>query len=344
MLGEARSRLNCTHRVGDLALPCPVRANQGYFPGTDTMTTIRIATRKSPLALRQAEMVAERLRNLHHGLKVKLVPMSTRGDKLLEAPLATVGGKGLFLKELEHALLQERADIAVHSVKDVTVTLPDGLCMPVITSREDPRDALVSNCHQSLDSLPEGARVGTSSLRRRCQLKALRPGLEIINLRGGVHTRLKKLDAGEFDALVLACAGLLRLGLEQRIAEKLQPDRFVPAIGQGAIGIELRQGDADTEALVAPLIDRESSLCVHAERAMNEALGGGCQVPIAGHARLKGDTLSLVGVVSSIDGTELIRVSDTAPDSEPEALGRRVADALNLRGAKRILDAVYAGV
>ncbi|HSS65852.1 MAG TPA: hydroxymethylbilane synthase [Gammaproteobacteria bacterium] len=308
------------------------------------MTTIRIATRKSPLALRQAEMVAERLRTLHRGLRVELVPMSTRGDKLLGAPLAAVGGKGLFLKELEQALIENRADIAVHSVKDVTVTMPDGLCMPVITSREDPGDALVSNRHESLETLPDGARIGTSSLRRRCQLNALRPGLEVIDLRGGVHTRLKKLDGGEFDALILACAGLLRLGLEQRIAERLNPDRFVPAIGQGAIGIELRRGDAAAEALISPLNDRDSSICVRAERAMNEALGGGCQVPIAGHAKLRDNTLSLIGVVSSIDGTELIRVSDSAPDSDPESLGRRVADTLISRGAKRILDAVYAGV
>ncbi len=308
------------------------------------MTTIRIATRRSPLALRQAEMVADRLREAHPGLTVTLVPMSTKGDKLLDVPLATVGGKGLFLKELEHALLDNRADIAVHSVKDVTVSLPEGLCMPVIAKREDPRDALVSNQYHSLDALPDGARIGTSSLRRRCQLNALKPGLEIVNLRGGVHTRLKKLDAGEFDALVLACAGLMRLGLDQRIAQRLEPDGFVPAIGQGAIGIELRQGDAAVEALVAPLNHHESSICVLAERAMNEALGGGCQVPIAGHARLEDHTLSLVGVVSSLDGKELIRVSDSAADTEAEALGRRVADALNSRGARRILDAVYADV
>jgi len=202
----------------------------------------------------------------------------------------------------------------------------------------------VSNQYHSLDALPDGARIGTSSLRRRCQMHALKPGLEILNLRGGVHTRLKKLDAGEFDALLLACAGLMRLDLDQRIAQRLEPDRFVPAIGQGAIGIELRQGDADVEALIAPLNDHESSICVRAERAMNEALGGGCQVPIAGHATLEDHTLSLVGVVSSLDGKELIRVSDSAADTEAEALGRRVADALNSRGAKRILDAVYAGV
>lgn len=289
-------------------------------------------------------MVAEQLQTLHQGLEVALVPMSTKGDKLLAAPLATVGGKGLFLKELEHALLQDRADIAVHSVKDVTVSLPEGLCMPVITSREDPRDALVSNQYACLDALPDGARIGTSSLRRRCQLNALRPGLEVIDLRGGVHTRLKKLDAGEFDALLLACAGLKRLGMEPRIAQSLDPDRFVPAIGQGAIGIELRQGDDAVAPLVMPLDHRESSLCVRAERAMNEALGGGCQVPIAGHAKLEGNTLTLVGVVASIDGSEVIRACDSAPDLEPETLGRRVAEMLNGRGAQRILEAVYADV
>ena len=289
-------------------------------------------------------MVAEHLRIFHQGLEVALVPMSTKGDKMLAAPLATVGGKGLFLKELEHALLEDRADIAVHSVKDVTVSLPEGLCMPVITSREDPRDALISNHYASLDALPNGARIGTSSLRRRCQLKALRPGLEVIDLRGGVHTRLKKLDEGEFDALLLACAGLKRLGMEPRIAESLDPDRFVPAIGQGAIGIELREGDDAVAPLVVPLDHRESSLCVRAERAMNEALGGGCQVPIAGHAKLEGNTLTLVGVVASIDGSEVIRASDSAPDSEAETLGRRVAEMLNGRGARRILEAVYADV
>lgn len=289
-------------------------------------------------------MVAEHLRIFHQGLEVALVPMSTKGDKMLAAPLATVGGKGLFLKELEHALLEDRADIAVHSVKDVTVSLPKGLCMPVITSREDPRDALISNHYASLDALPDGARIGTSSLRRRCQLNALRPGLDVIDLRGGVHTRLKKLDAGKFDALLLACAGLKRLGMEQRIAQSLDPDRFVPAIGQGAIGIELREGDNAVAPLVMPLIHRESSLCVRAERAMNEALGGGCQVPIAGHAMLEGNTLTLVGVVASVDGSEVIRASDSAPDSEPETLGRRVAEMLNGRGARRILEAVYADV
>ena len=308
------------------------------------MTTMRIATRKSPLALRQAETVAERLRELHSGLAVELVPMRTQGDKLLGAPLATVGGKGLFLKELEQALLDERADIAVHSVKDVTVTLPEGLDMPVITRRADPRDALVSNHGASLDALPDGARVGTSSLRRKCLLNAIRPGLRIVDVRGGVHTRLKKLDAGEFDALVLACAGLARLGLEQRIVQRLEPSRFVPAIGQGAVGIELRRGDSETKSLVLPLNHEQTALCVRAERAMNEALGGGCQVPIAGHAELEDGSLHLVGIVASIDGKKLIRASDFGPSNAPEDLGRRVANMLFDRGAKPILDAVYSDV
>ncbi len=216
--------------------------------------------------------------------------------------------------------------------------------MPVIVSREDARDALVSNEYRSLEDLPDGARVGTSSLRRRCLLNVLRPGLDVVNLRGGVNTRLNKLDAGDFDALVLACAGLARLGLEARIAERLEPSRFVPAIGQGAIGIEMRQDDPETETLVAPLNHLETSLCVRAERAMNAALGGGCQVPIAGHALINETTLTLVGVVASLDGTESIRADDCGPISDPEGLGNRVADALFARGAKRILEAVYTGV
>jgi hydroxymethylbilane synthase len=307
------------------------------------MNTLRIATRKSPLALRQAEIVAARLRELHEGLTVELLPLSTRGDRLLDAPLAKVGGKGLFIKELEHALLDGRADIAVHSVKDVPVDFPEGLHMPVIMIREDPRDALVSAAGADMEALPKGARLGTSSLRRRCQVKALRPDIEVIDLRGGVRTRLEKLDAGEYDALILACAGLKRLGLETRIGESLDPERFVPAIGQGALGIETRR-DADAVlAVAAPLNDDLSAACIRAERAMNAALGGGCQVPIAGHAVLAENTLRLVGLVASIDGSEVIRAADSAPSSDPEALGKAVADVLIGRGARRILDAVYAG-
>lgn len=307
------------------------------------MTILRIATRKSPLALRQAELVSERLLGMHTGLEVTLIPMTTEGDKLLGAPLAKLGGKGLFIKELEHAILDGRADVAVHSVKDVTVDFPEGLHMPVICQRADPRDALVSSRFAAMDALAEGAVVGTSSLRRRCQLLALRPDLRIVDLRGGVQTRLRKLDAGDFDALLLACAGLTRLGLEARIAEAIATDRILPAIGQGALGLECRTGDEDVEALIAPLNDESDALCVRAERAMNAALDGGCQVPVAGHAVLDGDRITLSGLVASVDGSEVIRASESAPAKEPEALGRAVGETLIRGGARRILDEVYAG-
>lgn len=307
------------------------------------MSVLRIATRRSPLALCQAEFVAARLRSVHPGLEVELLPMSTKGDKLLDAPLANVGGKGLFIKELEYALLDGRADIAVHSVKDVTVEFPEGLHMPVISERADPRDALVSDRYPSLEALPDDALIGTSSLRRGCQLLAWKPKLRIRNLRGGVNTRLDKLDAGEFDAIVLACAGLTRLGLEARIAQPIDPDRVIPAIGQGALGIETRDGDAPVDALIAPLNHPPSAICVRAERAMNAALGGGCQVPVAGHAVLRGGRLNLSGLVASVDGTEVIRAADTGPADQPEALGKAVAEVLIRGGARRILDEVYAG-
>ncbi|MDX1512663.1 MAG: hydroxymethylbilane synthase [Gammaproteobacteria bacterium] len=305
------------------------------------MSVLRIATRKSPLALRQAELVASELRRRHPDLEVTLLPLSTRGDKLLDAPLATVGGKGLFIKELESALLDGRADVAVHSVKDVTVEIPAGLQMPVICRRADPRDALVSRQYSSLDALPEAVVVGTSSLRRRCQLLALRPDLRVVNLRGGVNTRLRKLDAGDFDAVILACAGLARLGLEDRIAEAIPPERMIPAIGQGALGLEIRAEDTTTGDLIAPLNDAASAVCVRAERAMNAALVGGCQVPLAGHAVLDGEQLALVGLVASVDGGEVVRVSQTAPAADPESLGRAVAGALLDRGAGKILAKVY---
>lgn len=305
------------------------------------MSVLRIATRKSPLALRQAELVASELRRRHPDLEVTLLPLSTRGDKLLDAPLATVGGKGLFIKELESALLDGRADVAVHSVKDVTVEIPAGLQMPVICRRADPRDALVSRQYSSLDALPEAVVVGTSSLRRRCQLLALRPDLRVVNLRGGVNTRLRKLDAGDFDAVILACAGLARLGLEDRIAEAIPPERMIPAIGQGALGLEIRAEDTTTGDLIAPLNDAASAVCVRAERAMNAALDGGCQVPLAGHAVLDGEQLALVGLVASVDGSEVVRVSQTAPAADPESLGRAVAGALVDRGAGKILAKVY---
>ncbi|HEX9583598.1 MAG TPA: hydroxymethylbilane synthase [Gammaproteobacteria bacterium] len=306
------------------------------------MTILRIATRKSPLALRQAELVADRLRGLHSDLRVTLVPMTTEGDKLLDAPLATVGGKGLFIKALEGALLDGRADIAAHSVKDVTVAFPEGLHMPVICQRADPRDALVSNRFHAVEALPPGAVVGTSSLRRRCQLLALRPDLHVVSLRGGVQTRLRKLDDGDFDALLLACSGLARLGLDARIAEAIAPERILPAIGQGALGLECRVGDEEVEALIAPLNDEPDAICVRAERAMNAALDGGCQVPVAGYAVLDGDRITLKGLVASLDGREVIRAAESMPATDPEALGGVVGESLLLGGARRILDEVYA--
>ncbi|MGH6635869.1 MAG: hydroxymethylbilane synthase, partial [Gammaproteobacteria bacterium] len=247
---------------------------------------LRIVTRKSPLALWQARFVQSRLVALHPDLSIELLPVHTSGDKLLDAPLATVGGKGLFVKELEERLLCGAADLAVHSMKDVTVDLPQGLVIPVVLAREDPRDAFVSQHHDDLQALPRSALVGTSSLRRQCQLRAIRPDLKLQTLRGNVGTRLRKLDEGQFDAIILAAAGLKRLGLAARIRAYLDPDLLLPAIGQGAIGIECREGDEDLIQLITPLDDSRSRVCVGAERALNRRLFGGCQVPIAGHAEI----------------------------------------------------------
>ncbi len=305
------------------------------------MNTLRIATRKSPLALWQAEHVASLLREKFPDLEIALRPMSTQGDKLLDAPLAKVGGKGLFIKELEHALLTGDADIAVHSLKDVPMEIPDGLAMPVFLARGDPHDGLVCDHHDSLVSLPAGARVGTSSLRRQCQLLAARPDLQVVTIRGGVHTRLAKLDAGEFDALLLAVAGLQRLGLGQRVREVIRPELILPAVGQGVLGIECRQGDEGAESLIATLNDADSAACVGAERAMNQKLGGGCQVPIAGFAELDGEELALRALVASIDGARVLRAKGRAPRGEGALLGASVADDLLSQGAGEILAEVY---
>jgi len=303
---------------------------------------IRIATRKSPLAVWQAEHVAAALRRVHDGLRVELVPMSTKGDKLLDAPLAKIGGKGLFVKELEHALLEGRADIAVHSMKDVPVDFPDGLHLPVIMEREDPRDAFVSQRYATLDVLPTGAAVGTSSLRRRCQLLGLRPDLKILDLRGNVNTRLGKLDGGDFDAIVLAAAGLRRLGMGDRIAESLAPEALLPAIGQGAIGIECRQHDVAVESCIAPLNHGLTAARVAAERAMNHTLSGGCQVPVAGFAEESDGQLHLRGLVGSLDGQTVLREEATAPVAQAQTMGRDVAEALLARGAAAILEEIRA--
>ena len=301
---------------------------------------LRIATRKSPLALWQAEHVASCLRTAHPGLEVELVGMSTRGDKILDSPLAKVGGKGLFVKELEQGMLEGRADIAVHSMKDVPVAFPQGLHLAVIMEREDPRDAFVSNRFAGLEALPQGARVGTSSLRRQVQLRETRPDLEILNLRGNVNSRLAKLDADEYDAIVLACAGLLRLGFDERIAARLTPEQSLPAIGQGAIGIECRQDDARINELITVLEDPDTRCRVSAERAMNARLNGGCQVPIAGYAELAGDRLTMRGLVGQPDGSLVLRAEGEVSRDEADELGRRVAEDLLAQGAGPILDAL----
>ncbi|MDP9938802.1 hydroxymethylbilane synthase [Ectopseudomonas alcaliphila] len=302
---------------------------------------IRIATRKSALALWQAEYVKARLEQAHPGLKVSLVPMVSRGDKLLDAPLAKIGGKGLFVKELETALLENQADIAVHSMKDVPMDFPEGLGLYCICEREDPRDAFVSNTYDSLDALPAGSVVGTSSLRRQAQLLARRPDLKIQFLRGNVNTRLAKLDAGEYDAIILAAAGLIRLGFEDRIRSSISAEDSLPAGGQGAVGIECRSADSDVHALLAPLHHRETALRVTAERALNKHLNGGCQVPIACYALLENDQLWLRGLVGQPDGGLLLRAEERAASSDAEALGVRVAEALLAQGADAILQAVY---
>ncbi|CAM4389870.1 hydroxymethylbilane synthase [Shewanella denitrificans] len=302
---------------------------------------IRIATRKSPLALWQAEFVKAELERIHPGLSVELVPMTTKGDVLLDTPLAKVGGKGLFVKELEVAMLEDRADIAVHSMKDVPVDFPEGLGLEIICEREDPRDAFVSNNFANLAELPKGAVVGTSSLRRQCQIRAMRPDLIIKDLRGNVGTRLAKLDSGDYDAIILAAAGLIRLKLISRIASYISPEESLPANGQGAVGIECRTDDARVKALLAPLEHLETRYRVIAERAMNTRLEGGCQVPIGAYAEIEGDELTLRGLVGNPDGSQIITGQVKGLKSEASQLGEQLAEILLAQGAKTILDAVY---
>ena len=302
--------------------------------------SIRIATRKSPLAMWQAEHTAARLKALHPDLAIEIIGMTTKGDKILDAPLAKVGGKGLFVKELEQGMLANEADIAVHSMKDVPVDFPEGLHLAVIMEREDPRDAFVSNRFASLDELPEGACVGTSSLRRQCQLSERRPDLRIEPLRGNVNTRLAKLDAGEYDAIILASAGLIRLGFGDRIRGRIETESSLPAIGQGAIGIECRADDPRVNALIAPLHHLDTADCVLAERAMNARLHGGCQVPIAGFAVLMGDRLRLKGLVGHPDGSKILRAESEGPRADAELIGARVAEDLLSQGADVILSAL----
>lgn len=300
-------------------------------------TTITIATRKSPLALWQAEFVKAELEKHHAHLEVRLLPMSTRGDKILDTPLAKIGGKGLFIKELEVAMLEGRADIAVHSMKDVPMSLPDGLRLASICERAHPGDALVSNHFASFADLPQGARLGTSSLRRSSQLRASRPDLEILDCRGNVNTRLSKLDAGEFDAIVLAVAGLNRLDMADRIRETIDRQLCLPAPGQGAVGIECRNDDVATIELLSALNNQQTAAEVVAERALNRRLEGGCQVPIAAFAETQGEQLWLRGRVASLDGTQLLKSEARAACSDAETLGLEVAEALLAQGAGAIL-------
>lgn len=300
--------------------------------------TIIIATRESPLALWQANWVKARLEALHPQLSVHLLGMTTTADKMLSTPLYKVGGKGLFVKELEEALLSKRADIAVHSMKDVPMELPPGLCVPVMCEREEPRDVFVSNQYESLDELPEGAVIGTSSLRRQSQLLALRPDLKTAFLRGNVNTRLAKLDNGEYAAIVLAAAGLIRLNFESRIRSYLSLEQSLPAAGQGVMGIECRDDDEQTKNLIAPLNDLTSFLTVSAERAMCRYLGGGCQVPIGAFAELAGQQVTLSGLVATPDGQRILRARATAIAERAEELGIVVAKDLLQQGAQAILD------
>ena len=308
------------------------------------MTTVRIATRESALALWQAEYVKAQLEHFHQDINVVLVPMTTKGDIWLDTPLAKIGGKGLFVKELEVAMLEDRADIAVHSMKDVPVEFPDGLGLEVICPREDPRDAFVSNTYASLSDLPQGAIVGTSSLRRQCQLKATRPDLDIRDLRGNVNTRLRKLDEEQYDAIILAAAGLVRLKMAERIAQYIEPEEMLPANGQGAVGIECRIDDETVKALLAPLECSTTRVRVLTERAMNKALEGGCQVPIASYSVISADgkEIHLRGLVGAIDGSEIIESEITGPIEQGEALGNTLAQELLSRGADEILQQVYA--
>ncbi len=304
--------------------------------------TLKIATRQSPLALWQANYVKDRLQQLYPDLTIELVPMVTKGDVILDSPLAKIGGKGLFVKELENALLNKEADIAVHSMKDVPMQFPEGLGLAVICQREDPRDAFVSHSYRTFAELPQGAVVGTSSLRRQCQLKALRPDLDIRSLRGNVGTRLSKLDNGDYDAIILASAGLIRLGLADRIASFIDVEQSLPAAGQGAVGIECRTDDMQVQALLAPLADAETTYCVLAERAMNNHLQGGCQVPIGGYAVLQQGQLYLRALVGDIDGSRIIRAEGKSAVENAEVLGVKIAEQLLAQGADKILQAIYS--
>jgi len=299
--------------------------------------TLKIATRKSPLALWQAEHVKARLEYHHPGLRVELVKMTTKGDQILNSPLSKIGGKGLFIKELEVGMMEGVADIAVHSMKDVPYEIPPGFELGAILKRENPFDAFVSNHYESINDLPQGAKVGTCSMRRIVQLKAVRPDLEILDLRGNVNTRLQKLDNNEYDAIILACAGLIRLKFEDRIKQQISAEQSLPAVGQGAVGIEIRENDQAILDLIAPLIDTETSYRITCERAMNARLEGGCSVPIAGFSTIKGNQITLTGLVGNVDTGVILKEQVSGSVDESEQLGIVLADKLISLGARDIL-------
>lgn len=302
---------------------------------------LRIATRKSPLALWQAEHVKTRLMQAHEGLQVELVTFTTKGDKILDTPLAKIGGKGLFVKELETAILEGKADIAAHSIKDVPMDFPEGLFLSTILEREEPCDAFVSNRYDSVQTLPQGAVVGTCSLRRKSQLLSKRPDLTIKDLRGNVNSRLEKLDNGGYDAIILACAGLIRLKMDKCIKQRISSSWILPAVGQGAVGLEARIGDDETLKLISVLNHDDTAERIIAERALNKRLEGGCQVPIASYAILDGDTLHLQALVGEPDGSLIVQGDISGHRSEGEQLGIKLADDLLSRGAKEILEKLY---
>ena len=299
---------------------------------------LKIATRKSPLALWQAEFVKSKLETIYPDLKVELVKMTTQGDQILNSPLSKIGGKSLFIKELEVGIMEGRADIAVHSMKDIPYELPQGFEIGAILERESPFDAFVSNDFNSIQDLPVGARLGSCSLRRIVQVKALRPDLEILDLRGNVNTRLKKLDDGEYDAIILACSGLERLGFDNRIKQDLSPDDSLPAVGQGALGIEIEANDHEISSLIKPLIHKKTQIEVSAERALNATLQGGCSVAIGAFATSEDSKLTLSGMVGNVDSGEIIRVQETGETSKPIDLGIRAAKKLLSLGARELLN------
>lgn len=302
---------------------------------------LKIGTRGSALAVTQSEWIKNRIESHHPDISVELIRIKTKGDKIIDSPLAKIGGKGLFVKEIEDALLRKDVDLAVHSIKDVPAELPDGLCLPVFPEREDPRDAFISRSYALLSDLPEGANIGTGSLRRSSQLLNMHPDLQIVPLRGNVDTRLKRIESGDMDAVVLAAAGLNRLGLSKRITELLPPDTLLPAIGQGALGLEIREDDKSTLEILSFMNHRQTEQAVRAERAFLKRLEGGCQVPIAGFAVIEDTSIILKGMVAELDGSIMIKDEEKGPGDRPEDLGIALADRILSKGADRILAGIY---